>query len=102
MNDLEIETEPLSNGTEMVSVKGDLDLEGAHRIERTLLTVLEQTLSEVVVDVTRCRFVDSTALQLLFSPRLGRARGRVFPVASDRNILQLLEWQAGADRGAHG
>lgn len=96
MDQLQIETDSVRAGTERVSIRGDLDLQAAHRVERALLTCLGNGATNVIVDVTGCRFVDSTALGQVFSPRIRRFGTRFSPVTSDHNMLQLLGWRAGA------
>ena len=70
MIDLETKRELLEDGgTCVVSVAGELDLSTAPRFKRTLLAALDDAPASVIVDLTECEFVDSSALNILIGAR---------------------------------
>lgn len=94
-----VETELLENGTRVVSVAGELDMYTAPRFERQLLEAVENGDAGVVVDLTACQFIDSTALGILVTANrsLGYPEERISLVITDRNILKTFE-MTGLDR----
>jgi hypothetical protein len=58
----------LGNGTPVVSVMGELNLAAVPGFERTLLDVTEAATGEVIVDLTRCSFLDSRGVRALSRP----------------------------------
>jgi anti-sigma B factor antagonist len=70
MIDLETKGELLEGGgTCVVSVAGELDLSTAPRFKRTLLAALGNAPASVIVDLTECEFIDSSALNILIGAR---------------------------------
>lgn len=98
---LKLGTEVLPDGTRVVSVLGELDLSTAPEFERELDSALdlEPRGGGVVVDLTSCLFMDSTALGVLIAARkrCGDSEDRLSVVAADRNVLKVFE-VTGLDR----
>jgi anti-sigma B factor antagonist len=65
MIDLETKSELLEDGTCVVSVAGELDMCTAPRFKQTLLGALGNAPASVIVDLTECEFIDSSALGIL-------------------------------------
>jgi anti-sigma B factor antagonist len=87
-------TEQLDNGTPVVSVMGEVDLATAPALERTLRGVAENRTGEVIVDLSGCRFLDSSGLRALIATRSRLERSKrplalVLPNASVLRIFQI-------------
>ena len=65
MNQFSTVTEQLSDGAHVVSVEGEIDMVTAPQFEAELLRAVEAARHPVVVDLTECDFLDSTALAVL-------------------------------------
>jgi anti-anti-sigma factor len=78
MIDLETKSELLEGGTCVVSVAGVLDMATAPRFKQTLLGALGDVPASVIIDLTECEFIDSSALGILNRrTRAPRRRRRV-------------------------
>jgi anti-sigma B factor antagonist len=99
MIDLKVGTEQFSDGTCVISVTGELDMYTSSRFEEQLLDAVEEGPPGVIVDLSGCEFIDSTALGILITAnrRLGYPAKRLSLVVSDRNILKTFE-MTGLDR----
>jgi anti-sigma B factor antagonist len=93
MIDLRTKSELFDDGTYVVSVTGELDLHSAPQLESELAGLYDKNVRSVVVDLTECEFIDSTALGLLVNAhkRLGTAQARFSIVTADRNIRKIFE-----------
>ena len=93
MIDFKAETEVLADETRIVSIAGELDMYTAPRFERQILDAIENGSARVVVDLSECSLLDSTALGILISAnrRLGKQKHRLVLVAADRNILTSFQ-----------
>jgi anti-sigma B factor antagonist len=91
IGDFDVELVPVREGTHVVRVVGDLDMATAPTLEEHIEAA--GTASRLVIDLTRCTFLDSAAVRLLTT--LARdsdtAGGSVALVASDPGILRVLE-----------
>ena len=58
-------TDQLDDGTTVVSVMGEVDRATSPAFERTLAAVAEEQTGALIVDFTRCRFLDSSGLRIL-------------------------------------
>ncbi len=90
--DFEAASESLDRGTQVVSVRGEVDLATAPELGRALAALPEDGVESVIVDLTDCSFMDSTGLHLLTltQRRFDRAGGRVAVVAANRSVLRLF------------
>lgn len=91
--DFGVDVERLDGGTYVVGVEGELDAYSAPRLEQALGRVLADDATGVVVDLSRCSFIDSTGLRVLVgtSKRLISSVRPLVLVSSDRNLERLLE-----------
>jgi anti-anti-sigma factor len=89
--EFDVTTETTSPGVLTVSIVGDLDMSTSTKVEEAISSA--PSAERVVVDLTRCTFLDSAGVRLLLAThrRLTPAGGRVELVASDPNILRVLE-----------
>ena len=65
-----------TNGTAVVSVRGEVDLYTAPHLWETIDAAIAETPNELVVDLSGVPFVDSTGLSVLV-----RAQKRLRPIA---------------------
>lgn len=79
-------------GTFVIALDGELDLGDTHEL-RTIIGRLEGPCAEMVIDVARLEFIDSTGLHLLVEQHLrARAEGFAFRVAgASGQVARLLE-----------
>jgi anti-sigma B factor antagonist len=93
MTEFRAETELLADETPVVSVAGELDMYTAPAFEEELLKVANSGAGRIVVDLSECEFLDSTALEVLVRvrKRLGEHDDRLLLVASHRNIVKVFE-----------
>jgi len=91
VGDFAITREPLAAGGAVVRVEGELDMATAPALEEALV---ETGFSErVVIDLTGCTFLDSSAVRLLVaSVRDSEAAGgQLELVAPEPGVLKVLE-----------
>jgi anti-sigma B factor antagonist len=83
----------LSGGVHVVTVSGDLDLSTAPGLRTELVRAWDEGATEIVVDLLRVPFVDSTALGVLVeASKRTTARGGVLRVVcDDRRIARIIE-----------
>ena len=76
----------------VLTLSGEIDLYNSPEVKRQLLDAIACGEKQIVVDLTKTTFIDSTMLTTLTAARkrLGR-RGEVVIVCSDRNIRKVLE-----------
>jgi anti-sigma B factor antagonist len=91
--EFEVTSADLGNGTFVVSVSGEADIQTAPQIERELQGVLRLGARSVAVDLGQVGFIDSTALGLFFrfQPRFRARGGDLVIVSEDRRVLRTLE-----------
>lgn len=78
---------------EPIAVDGDLDLFGAPALRTTIVERLEAGETWVVVDLSRCAFIDSVGLSLLLTTRerCRAAGGGLTVVGADDAALRLFD-----------
>ena len=88
-----VATEQLDGGVPVVSVIGEVDLATAPVLERTLRDAAEHRTGEVIVDLTRCSFLDSRGLTALLATRkrLAHSDRSLGLVLSNPNVLRIFE-----------
>jgi anti-sigma B factor antagonist len=93
MTEFRAETELLADETRVVSVAGQLDLHTAPAFEEELLKAADNGAALIVVDLSECEFLDSTALGVLVRvrKRLCEDDDRLLLVASHHNIVKVFE-----------
>jgi anti-sigma B factor antagonist len=87
----------LDRDTSVVAVEGELDLSTAPRLKWMLIDSLAAGRSQLVLDLSRTSFMDSTALGVLVGVRrkLG-ATDRLAIVCTQADVLKIFEY-AGMD-----
>lgn len=93
MIDMNTKTDRLADGIHVVSVAGELDIYTVPAFERELVAAVGGGAERVIVDLTECEFLDSTALGVLLSARtaLADSHGGLPLVIRDRNILRVFQ-----------
>lgn len=82
----------LDERTNVVAVEGELDLTTAPRLKWALLDSLQAGCSQLVLDLSRCNFMDSTALGVLVAVNRGLDAGARLAIACARpNVLKIFE-----------
>jgi anti-anti-sigma factor len=76
-------------------VSGELDLATAGMLEAKVERALKQDSASLLIDFTRCGFIDSTVLSLLVDLRVRlNSGGRRFAVVAENQPLQVLRLTA--------
>ena len=87
----------LGEHTCVIAVEGELDLSTAPRLKWMLLDALQAGRGQLVVDLSRATFMDSTALGVLVAVKRGLdADERLAVVCPQSDVLQIFEF-AGMD-----
>jgi anti-anti-sigma factor len=73
-----------------VQVSGELDLATAGMLEAKVERALKQDSAPLLIDFTRCGFIDSTVLSLLVDLQVRVNSGRRFAVVAQNQPLQVL------------
>jgi anti-sigma B factor antagonist len=89
--DVEVTRETLPEGTVVIRVEGELDLATSGSFEEVVGET--EPGGQLVVDLTECTFLDSSAVRLLVGAARGAqaSGGKMSLVASDPGILRVLE-----------
>ena len=94
MTPFETRTEILDDGTTVVAVAGEIDMATAAEFEKTMHAALDTQLDRpVLVDLTECGFLDSTALKVLIAARhrYVESEPMLALIADDPSLLRLFE-----------
>src|SRR5215207_4993287 len=85
--------EAVDETTQVVAVRGEIDLFTAPELKSALAETIEAGRSRIVVDLSETTFLDSTALGVLIGAvkRLRSRDGRLTIVNVDANIAKTLE-----------
>lgn len=94
----EIETRALGDGLHILSIRGELDLDTAPKLERELESLESTEVAGLLVDLSQCDFIDSTGVALLVKAwkRLdlvaeAGGRGRVVLCSPTAQVKRVLE-----------
>ena len=89
--ELEVTLETLPEGTSVVRVNGELDMATTPELEDVVNAV--DLGRRLVIDLTECGFLDSSAVRVLVSAARasGETGGTIAIVANDPGILRVLE-----------
>lgn len=83
------------HGVQTISVRGELDLSTAPDLEGPLEQALENGEGSVIIDLTRCEFIDSTGIALIVRAwqRLqSGSNGRALVICSQNDqVRRVLE-----------
>jgi anti-sigma B factor antagonist len=89
----------LDEQTSVVSIKGELDLASAPQLKWTLIDSLEAGSNQLVIDLSRATFMDSTTLGVLIGVKRNLQAGvRLAIVCTGGDLLKIFEL-AGLDAG---
>jgi len=108
--DFALSSQPAADGLHVLSVEGEIDLFTAPEIKRAAVEAIEQGATSIVVDLSRTRFLDSTALGVLIGiARRLRPNGgalaivntepttaRTFAIAGVGDIFPIVDTRADA------
>jgi anti-sigma B factor antagonist len=82
----------LDERTCVIAVEGELDLAGAPRLKWMLIDVLERGCNQLVVDLTRVTFMDSTAIGVLVGVNRSLDVGAQLAIAcAHATVLKIFE-----------
>ena len=89
----DIKTEQLTEENYVISLAGEVDLYTAPEFKERMVQVIEQGKKQVVVDLSKATFIDSTTLGVLVGgvKRLRPAGGSLAIVCADQNICKIFE-----------
>lgn len=92
MTNFEIEFIP-GTGTCVFRLEGDVDIAVVPEVRRRLDSALEQGCTNVILDLEKVAYADSSALGLLvwLDHRLGPVSGRVVLAGANRDVARILE-----------
>ncbi len=82
-------TDPLPGSRVLISVSGELDLHSAPRLSREIAKATRRNPSQLVIDLSRVTFMDSTALRILGAERQA-TEGRLHLVVRSPQIRRLM------------
>jgi anti-anti-sigma factor len=96
---LEIRTER-SGDQLVIALDGELDLDGAERVDRELRRAEAGDARRIVLDLSALRFIDSTGIRLiLFADARSRADGdRLALIRGPRAVHRIFELTGVAER----
>jgi anti-sigma B factor antagonist len=87
----------LDSHTSVIAVEGELDLSTAPRLKWMLVDSLAAGSTQLVLDLSRTRFMDSTALGVLVAARRKlQVEDRLAIVCAEPDVLKIFEY-AGMD-----
>jgi anti-anti-sigma factor len=94
---IELKTD-VEHETRIVSIEGELVRTTSQLVER-LVGAVSEDAARVIIDLTRCDFLESTALGILVqtNSRLRSSTAQLSLVTPDRNVRQIFE-MTGLDR----
>jgi anti-sigma B factor antagonist len=87
----EIAQRDLDSRTSVVSVAGEVDLSTAPRLKWALVDCLEAGHGQLVVDLSRTTFMDSTALGVLVGVKRSLDAGTLAIVCANADVLKIFE-----------
>jgi anti-sigma B factor antagonist len=82
-----------SDGRVLVAVDGELDLATAPQLREALATAPEEGETEIILDLTRLEFIDSTGLSVLVMAftRTRAAGGSIVLRNPSQSVMRILE-----------
>jgi anti-sigma B factor antagonist len=90
--DFNARIEVAGDGAYVIAVAGEADLYSAPELRRELEAAIEAGGRDIVVDLTKTTFIDSTALSVLVeaTKRLRPEGGRLALVCVDQNLVKIF------------
>lgn len=61
----EVQSEELDGGIRAFTVRGELDMNTAPQLEKSLETALSESDASIMLDLSGCEFIDSTGIALI-------------------------------------
>ena len=88
-----IHDEEIDGDTHVIELGGEVDLYTAPEFKERMVQVIDGGKKQVVVDLSKATFIDSTTLGVLVGgvKRLRPLGGSLALVCSDQNILKIFE-----------
>lgn len=88
-----IHDEEIDSETHVIELGGEVDLYTAPEFKERMVQVIDGGKKQVVVDLSKATFIDSTTLGVLVGgvKRLRPVGGSLALVCSDQNILKIFE-----------
>ena len=88
-----IDDESIDAETHVIELGGEVDLYTAPEFKERLVQVIEDGKKQLVVDLSKATFIDSTTLGVLVGgvKRLRPAGGSLALVCTDENITKIFE-----------
>ena len=92
MTDFSSTRSVLRDGLGLVALSGEVDLYTAPRFKDDLIALIDEGVTELIVDLSAVTFIDSTALGVLISgiKRLHDTDGHLVVVAGSRPVVRIL------------
>ena len=89
----QIDDHEIDADTHVIELGGEIDLYTAPEFKERLVQVIDGGKKQIVVDLEKATFIDSTTLGVLVGgvKRLRPAGGSLALVCSDQNILKIFE-----------
>ena len=89
---LDVETST-RNGTSVVTLRGEIDVYTAPRLRQTLIDLVDAGSTDIVVDMEKVDFLDSTGLGVLVGglKRVKDKEGSLKLVANQDRILKIFD-----------
>jgi anti-sigma B factor antagonist len=93
MTDFSSQQSRLTDGLGLIELSGEVDLYTAPRFKDDLVALIESGVEQVLVDLSRVTFIDSTALGVIISgvKRLAERDGGLAIVAGSRPVVRILD-----------
>jgi anti-sigma B factor antagonist len=88
-----IEDSAVDGQTHVIELGGEVDLYTAPEFKERLLKLIDEGKTQLVVDLTKATFIDSTTLGVLVGgvKRLRPADGSLALVCTDASIIKIFE-----------
>ena len=88
-----IDDESIDGETHVIELGGEVDLYTAPEFKERLVKVIEEGKKQLVIDLSKATFIDSTTLGVLVGgvKRLRPAGGSLALVCTDQNITKIFE-----------
>jgi anti-sigma B factor antagonist len=88
----QLSEQELDDGTDVIAVAGEIHVSTAPEFGRLLNTAIAHGKSQVVLDLSRVEFIDSTGLSVLLTGlrRVNRGGGRMALVCRNPTVLRLF------------
>jgi anti-sigma B factor antagonist len=93
-----VESEQLDDGIQVFTVRGELDMNTAPELDRSLERALASGDASVMLDLSKCEFIDSTGIALIVRAwqRLdrdagGEGQGRFILCCINHQVRRLLK-----------